>query len=247
MHHRHWRSLALAVLVAGVPIAARPFAVHSPPGVAHEAASRLPPPARLCAQEVDVWRRAYAEGAMSGTPWEQGLMLDSLDGNTAGALTSLDKNPQQLDGSSLRRWRSSVLALSVYSGDEALAKAMIVRGVDVDAEARLPDFAGAMQQVASPLMLAVACDHVSMARLLLDHGASLYLAPPAFPARRGYDVLMAMVYREAPMLFLFLERGLDPCRVVVKPDHPLATIARHVKLPADLVARLTCTRQAAPS
>lgn len=108
------------------------------------------------------------------------------------------------------------------------------------------DSSGATIRLAPPLLLTIACNNVPMARLLLDHGADLYLPPRGQPERRGYPVLMAAVYREAAMLRLFLDHGLNPCGVAVTAAHPLGEVAAQAGLPADLVARLTCTRQADP-
>ena len=232
-------------------------------------------PAQLCAHSVDVIQKAYAAGLMDGTPWERRLMLTSLAGDTEGVEAALAENAQHLDDAALQAWRNAALANAVWAGREATATALLDGGAQINASARVPHLkpsvthaiakqgwgekteqafqrAGILadqpsQPVGPPLLTAVQCNDVPMARLLLRRGANAGAAPSDYPARTGYAVITAVVLKEDAMLHLFLDHGLNPCQVSKVGAGTVADLARRVKLPPALVARLRCLRKAGGS
>ena len=232
-------------------------------------------PAQLCARSVNVIQKAYAAGWMSDTPWERQLMLTSLAGDTEGVKAALAENTQHLNATALQAWRNSALANAVWAAREATATALLDSGAEINAPARVPNFKPAVthaiakqalgdktarafqhagiladqpsQPVGPPLLTAVQCNDVPMARLLLKRGADADVAPPDRPTRTGYAVITAVVLKEDAMLRLFLDHGLNPCHVTTVEAGTVADLALRVKLPPDLVARLRCMRKAGGS
>lgn len=232
-------------------------------------------PAQLCAHSVNDIQKAYAAGLMSGTPWERRVMLTSLAGDTEGVKTALAENAQHLNATALQAWRNAALANAVWAGREATATALLDSGAEINAPARVPNFKPAVthaiakqalgdktarafqhagiladqpsQPVGPPLLTAVQCNDVPMARLLLKRGADADVAPPDHPTRTGYAVITAVVLKEDAMLRLFLDHGLNPCHVTTVEAGTVADLALRVKLPPDLVARLRCMRKAGGS
>ncbi len=273
---RHMRAAA-TVMVLMLPGAASANESPPPRVPLVQMANRLShwTPAELCAHSVNVIQKAYAAGLMNGTPWEQRLMQTSLAGDTEGVEAALAENSQHLDAAALRAWRNAALANAVWAGREATATALLDGGAEINAPARVPNLkpsvthalaaqgwgdkteqafqrAGILadqpsQTVGPPLLTAVQCNDVPMARLLLRRGADAGAAPPDYPARTGYAVITAVVLKEDAMLRLFLDHGLNPCQVSKVKAETVADLAQRVKLPPALVARLRCMRKAGGS
>jgi stage V sporulation protein SpoVS len=226
-------------------------------------------PAQLCTHTTHDLLGLYAAGQMNGTPWQQHLMVASFKGETSTVLGALAANTPHMDAAGLQAWRNAALSQAVYAGQRAEATALLAAGADIESSPDVPNVrlsevkreadamlgpqearkfakagllaSGEKVQVGRPLALAVSCNDVPMARMLLQHGADLYAAPAHFPGRIGYDVVVATAQREDAMLRLFLDHHLDPCRVTTRIGAAsVANVARKVKLAADLVSSLEC-------
>lgn len=226
-------------------------------------------PAQLCTHTAHDLLGLYAAGQMNGTPWQQHLMVASFKGETSTVLGALAANTPHMDTAVLQAWRNAALSQAVYAGQRAEATALLAAGADIESSPDVPNVrqsevnreadamlgpqeagkfakagllaSGEKVQVGRPLALAVSCNDVPMARMLLQHGADLYAAPTRFPNRRGYDVVVAIVQRESSMLWLFLDDHLDPCKVTVKVGAgSLADVARRAKLSSQWASRLRC-------
>lgn len=112
------------------------------------------------------------------------------------------------------RSRPTALHAAAYYGHDGVAKLLLTRGADIEAESARD----------SPLCLATTAGHESMVRLLLDGGAKIDTRI-IFGAENVTPLHQAAAYGYNPVIEVFLEYGLDINVMGSYPPH--ATTALH--------------------
>ncbi|MBM3263414.1 MAG: ankyrin repeat domain-containing protein [candidate division Zixibacteria bacterium] len=93
-------------------------------------------------------------------------------------------------------WNAALLA-AAHDGDLAKASDALAAGADVNA---------ANAYHVTPLLEATGCEHIEMARYLIDHGAEIDYTG----MREGSPLMLAAYMGRIELLRLFLESGADP-------------------------------------
>ena len=215
------------------------------------------PVASPCATGVSNMTRGLEAGYGPGTPFENAVSLAALNGNIPDLTRQFLNARRHNSPSYVSQWLDAALNFAVRAnqlkaatylldqGARVNERAMVMMTVDrytmrkPESKAEYPSSAG------TPLANAVQCMHVRMTSLLLNRGADMYASRtgehPEFPG----DVVYAAVMSDSePLVDVFLEHGLDPCKVKGS-RYTLAQMASKAGLSPAMQSKLTC--KATPS
>ena len=210
------------------------------------------PVASPCATGVSNMTRGLEAGYGPGTPFENAVSLAALKGNVpdltrqfrdARRHNSLGYVSQWLDAALNFAVRANQLEAAMYLLDQGARvneRAMVMMTVDRYTMRKPGSKTKYLSSAGTPLANAVQCVHVRIASLLLNRGADMYAfrtgEHPEFPG----DVVYAAVMSDSePLVDVFLEHGLDPCKVKGN-RYTLAQMAVKAGLSPAMQSKLNC-------
>ena len=201
--------------------------------------------------------RGLEAGYGPGAPFENAVSLAALNGNVPDLIRQFRDarrhNPpgyvsQWLDAALNFAVRANQLKAATYllnQGARVNEHAMVMMTVDRYTKRKPGSKTKYLSSAGTALANAVQCVHVRMTSLLLNRGADMYASRTGEHLEFPGDVVYAAVMSDSePLVDVFLEHGLDPCKVKGN-RYTLAQMAAKAGLSPAMQAKLTC--KATPS